>query len=77
MVQDRLTKAVLRRLKELGLPPFLIEIGEFHNNFFLQRWVMFVRDGDDVANVRLIQPPQKIELSSRERSHARAARRRN
>jgi hypothetical protein len=75
MVQDRLTNAVLRRLKELGLPPSLINLGQFRDNFFLRGWVMFVRDGDEVANVHLVEPPQDTKPLSRECADARQARR--
>ncbi len=61
MVQDRLTRAVRRRLRELGLPPSLLELSEFHEKFFLRRWVMFVRDGDEEANVHLIQPQKTMK----------------
>ncbi len=56
MVQDRLSEAVLCRLRELGLPASLIELGNFHENFFRRGWVMFVRDGDQTADVHLVQP---------------------
>ena len=56
MVQDRLTKAVLRRLKELDLPACLLEVEEFRDKFFFSGWLMMVRHGDKVANVHLIQP---------------------
>ncbi len=56
MVQERLSNAVLGRLKELGLPQFLIDFGDFHDKFFQQRWVMFVRDGDQTADVHLVEP---------------------
>ncbi len=56
MAKDRLTKAVLRRFKELGLPPTLIDVGGFRDNFLFHGWVMFVRDGDEAADVHLIQP---------------------
>ena len=59
MAQDRLTKAVQRRFEELGLPSSVMEFGEFREHFFRQRWVMFVRDGDMVANVHLVQPATK------------------
>ena len=75
MVEDRLTKAVLRRLKELGLPPSLIDLDGFRDSFFFHRWVMFVRDGDDIANVHLIQPQQGIKSLSRESTDTRQARR--
>ncbi len=65
MVQDRLEKAVLRRLKELGLPPSLIEVEVFRDAFLSQGWVMFVRDGDDAANVHLVQPRPGLTLSGR------------
>ncbi len=61
MVQDRLKKAVLRRLKELGLPQCLMDVGDFRDRFFFHRWVMFVRDRDNVANVHLVQPQQRTE----------------
>ncbi|HRT08359.1 MAG TPA: hypothetical protein P5038_01540 [Candidatus Paceibacterota bacterium] len=57
MVQDRLNKAVLRRFKELGLPPSLIELDGFRDHFLYHRWVMYVRDRDNIADVHLIQPP--------------------
>jgi hypothetical protein len=56
MVDDRLNKAVMRRLQELGLPTFLIDLSEFRDNFFFRRWVMFVRDGDQIADVHLVRP---------------------
>ena len=56
MVQDRLTKAVMRRLKELGLPPTLIDLGDFHDKLFDHHWVMYVRDHDTIADVHLVQP---------------------
>ncbi len=65
MGQDRLTKAVLRRLKELGLPACLMDIEEFRENFLVRRWVMFVRDGDPIAHVHLFQPQSHSPLQSR------------
>ena len=62
MVQDRLTEAVLRRFRELGLPPSLIDLGEFRESFFFRRWVMYVRDGDNIVNVHLVQPPQGFNI---------------
>jgi hypothetical protein len=59
MVQDRLNKALLRRLKELGLPTSLIDLDEFRDHFFRDQWVMFVRDSDKIADVHLIQPGSK------------------
>jgi len=59
MLQDRLNEALLRRLEELGLPPSVLEFGEFRQNFLEHRWVMFVRDGDSVANVHLVQPREQ------------------
>ena len=56
MVQDRLTEAVVSRLKELGLPPSLIELDGFRDHFLFHRWVMFVRDGDKNVNVHLVKP---------------------
>jgi hypothetical protein len=67
MVKDRLRKEVLRRLNELGLPPSVIDLGEFRDNFFSRGWVMFVRDRDDVANVHLVQPRQQGIKSARRR----------
>jgi hypothetical protein len=60
MAQDRLHNAVMRRLKELGLPPSLMDLAEFRHRFFFEGWVMFVRDGDQVANVHLVQPQQRM-----------------
>jgi len=68
MVPDRLNKAVLRRFKELGLPASLIELGEFRDHFLLHQWVMFVRDGDEVADVHLIQPRQGSPAPNRRRA---------
>ena len=65
MVQDRLNKAVLRRLKELGLPSSLIDFGDFRERFFLHGWVMFVRDHDHVADVHLFQPKQDLKSANR------------
>ncbi len=73
MVQDRLSKAVLRRFKELGLPSCLIDVSEFRENFFFHGWVMFVRDGDPIADVHLVQPQPDKSLT-RERAEARQAR---
>jgi hypothetical protein len=71
-VQERLNKAVLRRLEELGLPASLLDLGDFRDQLFLHRWVMFVRDGDKMATVHLVQPsePGKIfpDLNARIRS---------
>ena len=66
MPLDRLTKTVVSRLRELGLPPTLIDLDGFRDNFFLNRWVMIVRDGDEVADVLLVQPRRR-KLSSRRR----------
>ena len=63
MGQDVLNKVVLCRFKELGLPPSLMEIDEFRENFCFRGWVMFVRDGDQVVDVHLVQPQQGIKLS--------------
>ena len=65
MVEDRLTKAVLLRLEELGLPPSLIDLDGFRESFFFRQWVMFVRDGDKVANVHLVQPRPDTKLANR------------
>jgi len=66
MVQNRLNKAVLRRLKELGLPGSLFDVDEFRDRFFFGRWVMFVRDHDEVADVHLVQPqPEFNSVRSR------------
>ncbi len=59
MVQDYLTEAVLCRLRELDLPPSLIDLEEFRDHFFKDQWVMFVRDRDKVADVHLVQPTLK------------------
>ena len=71
MVRDRLTEKVLRRFKELGLPPSLVDLDGFREGFLFQQWVMFVRDGDDVANVHLIQPQQSIQSLLRECGNSR------
>jgi hypothetical protein len=77
MSPDRLSKAVLRRLKELGLPDSLIDMGEFREKFFLHRWTMFVRDGDKIVNVHLIQPQQGVKPLDRESARIRQVRRNN
>ena len=56
MLQDQLTKSVLRRLQELGLPQSVLDVGDFRERFLLRHWVMLVRDGDAEADVHLIQP---------------------
>ena len=61
MLRDGLTKTVLRRIEELGLPPALIELGQFRDHFFQDGWVMFVRDHDKIANVHLIQPRRGVK----------------
>jgi hypothetical protein len=65
---------VLRRLKELGLPQCLIEIGEFRDNFFSRGWVMFVRDGDHVADVHLVQPGSQTRTKSLRRGGTKRSR---
>ena len=70
MVRDGLTKAVLRRFKELGLPPSLMDFGDFREHFLRHRWIMFVRDGDKVADVHLIQPREE-QLQQRLLRHGR------
>jgi hypothetical protein len=65
MLQDRLTKTVLRRFEELGLPPSLIEFDQFRDHLFHDGWVMFVRDHDKIANVHLIQPRKSCEPAIR------------
>jgi hypothetical protein len=61
MTQDVLTKKVLGRLEELGLPDCLVDIEEFRDKFIRHHWVMFVRDSDKIANVHLVQPEQGKE----------------
>jgi hypothetical protein len=70
MAPDVLTKKVLRRLKELGLPACLVDMEEFRDRFFLQHWVMFVRDSDKIAHVHLVQPPQGKGASRTRRGDA-------
>jgi hypothetical protein len=70
MVQDRLTEAVLSRFKELGLPPSLIDVGGFRDNFLFRQWVMFTRDGDETADVHLIQPWQAAKPKVRKPARA-------
>lgn len=70
MVQDDLNQAVLRRLKELGLPRELMQLEQFRDRLFRQGWVMFVRDQDATADVHLFQPPKtKRRNQSRVRRH--------
>ncbi len=71
MVQDRLTQAVMLRLQELGLPLCLMDLDQFRENFFFHGWVMFVRDGDSVADVHLVQPHPHAKTLSSERAGAR------
>jgi hypothetical protein len=54
--QSQLTRAVQRRLEELGVPPSLMEVEKFREYFFVHRWVMFIRDSEEVPNVHLVQP---------------------
>lgn len=58
MTQERLNKVVVRRLQELGLPPALIDVDVFRDKFLFHQWVMYVRDGDEVVNVHLVQPQE-------------------
>jgi hypothetical protein len=58
MTPDVLSKKVLSRLRELGLPACLVDIEEFRDKFFHDQWVMFVRDSDKIANVHLVEPQQ-------------------
>ena len=67
MVQDRLNRAVLSRLQELGLPQSLVDVDEFRDRFFRDHWVMFVRDRDKIADVHLVEPHQRAK-SFRRRS---------
>ncbi len=75
MAQTRLTKAVMRRLKELGLPTSLADLDGFREKFLLQGWVMVVRDGDNSADVHLLQPQKDLPALRRERANARRLRR--
>jgi hypothetical protein len=54
--ESQLTRAVQHRLEELGVPSSLIEVDKFREYFFVHRWVMFIRDGEEVPNVHLVQP---------------------
>jgi hypothetical protein len=65
MAQELLTQQVMHRLQELGLPPALIDVGDFRDNFFRDHWVMFVRDRDKVADVHLIQPTTRAPSANR------------
>jgi hypothetical protein len=67
MLQDGLTKTVPHRFEELGLPPTLIELGQFRDHFFQDGWLMYVRDQDKIANVHLIQPRQRGTMQIRSR----------
>jgi hypothetical protein len=69
MVQDRLNKALLRRLKELGLPSALLDFDEFRDRFFFQHWVMYVRDSNDVVDVHLVEPQTASKSSGRPSGH--------
>lgn len=73
MTQDALIKAVARRLKHLGLPPALLDIPEFRDNFLFRGWVMFVRNGDQAADVHLVQPKQTRDKSVHVAAVARQA----
>jgi hypothetical protein len=75
MVQERLNKIVLRRLKELGLPPSLLDLGEFRDNFFSNHWVMFVRDHDKIADVHLVQSQKDLKSLGRNCARIRLTRR--
>jgi hypothetical protein len=75
MARNRLTEVVLRRLKELGLPPCLLDLGEIRDKFFFRRWVMLVRDGDKVADVHLFQPRPNIPLARQKDARSRKVRR--
>jgi hypothetical protein len=77
MVQDQLTKAVLCRLKELGLPPSLIDLDQVRDHLFSHRWVMVVRDHDKIADVHLVQPRQDVNLPGWGASDSRQRRRNN
>lgn len=68
MLQDRLQKAVRRRLMELGLDPSLMDLDNFRENLLRHQWVMVVRDGDAEADVHLYQPPPGKQLRRPRRS---------
>ncbi len=74
MVQDRLVKAVVGRLKELGLPPSLIDVGDFRDKFFGQQWLMFVRDQDEIADVHLVQLPHGANVKCQRKAGERVKR---
>ena len=64
--QSQLTKAVQRRLDELGVPSSLLEVENFREYFFVHRWVMFIRDGEEIPKVHLVQPgPDKASSAHR------------
>ena len=61
MSQKHLANAVRHRFEELGLPASLLEYGSFRDNFLSQGWLMFVRDGDKIADVHLVQPRKPMQ----------------
>ncbi len=58
MRDDHLARAALNRLQELGLPPYLIELGEFRDDFFYHGWVLLVRDQGNITHVDLFHPEE-------------------
>ncbi len=55
---DRLNRAALNRLQELGLPPDLIDVGDFRDDFFYRGWVLLVRNRGNIVQVDLFHPEQ-------------------
>jgi len=73
MRQKQITNAVMHRFEELGLPASLLELDNFRDNFLDEGWVMFVRDGDKIADVHLVQPRKPMQKAGLKRTHRQAA----
>ncbi len=56
MGQERLTREAMIRFQELGLPLYLLSLGEFRDHFFVNGWILLVRNRGDVTQVALMEP---------------------
>lgn len=72
MGQEQITNAVMHRFEELGLPVSLLEFGNFRDNFIEEGWLMFVRNGDKIADVHLVQPRKPMQKAGLKRTKRRA-----
>ena len=58
MREDRLSRAALIRLQELGLPLYLLDIDNVREKFLREGWVLLVHDRANLTEVDLFHPEQ-------------------